>query len=106
MPQKIVSGMAKIQFNRAQLSNPTPAGLNRSIRIATIVLTIVMAWMPTNNIVPHHVQDILTPVFALLLAIANGIAPFFGVEINSKTVPIEDVTAMESHTAKEGDKTP
>lgn len=88
--------MADIKFSASQLTNPTPAGLNRWVRICTVIAASLIAWMPTNNVVPHHVQDILTPILALLMTIANGIAPFFGVEVSGKSVPIEDVTAMEA----------
>lgn len=90
--------MAPVKFNSAQLSNPTPAGLNRWVRVFTVIFASLIAWMPTNNVVPHNVQDVLTPILALLMTIANGIAPFFGIEVSGKTVPAEDVTAMEQHT--------
>lgn len=93
--------MAQVRFSSAQLGNPTPAGLNRWVRIFTVVVAALIAWMPTNNVVPHGVQDILTPILALLMTIANGIAPFFGIEVSGKTVPAGDVTAMEQHTGKQ-----
>ena len=89
--------MADIKFSAKQLNNPTPAGLNRGVRVFTVVAAALIAWMPTNNIVPLVVQDIITPVLGLLLTIANGIAPFFGIELdNQRTVKAKDVTSMET----------
>lgn len=92
--------MTQVKFNSSQLSNPTPAGLNRWVRVFTVVVAALIAWMPTNNVVPHNVQDVLTPILALLMTLANGIAPFFGIEVSGKSVPAEDVTAMETHDTK------
>ena len=88
--------MAQVKFNTAQLNNPTPAGLNRWVRVFTVIFAAVMAWMPTNNIIPNNVQNVITPIMGLLVTIANGIAPFFGIEISGNSVPAEDVTSMET----------
>lgn len=93
--------MADIKFSAKQLNNPTPAGLNRWVRVFTVVVAALIAWMPTNNVVPHNVQDVLTPILALLMTIANGIAPFFGVELNGSTVPSGDVTSIETHSDRD-----
>lgn len=93
--------MAQVRFNSAQLSNPTPAGLNRAVRVFTVVAGIFMGWMSTNNIIPPVAQSYISSILGLLIGIINGIAPFFGIEVSGKTVPAADVTAMETH-----DKTP
>lgn len=88
--------MAQVKFSTTQLSNPTPAGLNRAVRVFTVVAGIFMGWMATNNIIPSVIQGYISSILGLVIGIINGIAPFFGIEVSGKTVLSKDVTSMEN----------
>lgn len=84
-----------MNFGRKQLGKPTPAGLEFWAKIYIGVMGLFLAWMPTNNIVPHQAQDIVTPIANLVNSIVIFLLPFFGAEIDQKNVPIEDVKVVE-----------
>lgn len=87
--------MADVKFGPEQISKPTPANINKIVRILTVSGAIFMAWMATANIVGPHTKDVLNQVIGLLLGLSNGLAPLFGVQV-SGTVPAKDVTAIET----------
>jgi hypothetical protein len=91
--------MAEVKFGTGQVNNPTPAGINLWVRIFTIVGGIFIGWMQTTNLIGPMTQGAISSILGLLLAIVNGLAPLFGVDISSKTVPTEKVTAIDT---KEG----
>lgn len=84
-----------MNFGRKQLGKPTPASLEFWAKIYIGVMGLFLAWMPTNNIVPHGAQDIITPIANLINSIVIFMLPFFGAEINKDVVPIEDVKVAE-----------
>lgn len=86
--------MANLKFGREQLQNPTPAGINLTVRIFTITAGIFLGWMQTNNIIETHAQSLISSILGLLLALVNGIAPLFGVETSQQSIPKDNVTAM------------
>lgn len=88
--------MAEVKFGVSQIPNPTPARLERRVKIFIGVSGLILAWMPTNNIIPHNVQDIITPIINLSNSIMLFMLPYFGVEIERKTVPVEDVKVIET----------
>jgi hypothetical protein len=88
--------MAEVKFGTGQLGNPTPAKLERNVKIFIGVCGLILAWMPTNNIVPKNVQDIITPIANLINSILIFMLPYFGVQVDRKTVPVEDVKVMET----------
>ncbi len=88
--------MAEIKFGTKQIKNPTPASLDRGIKVFMVFSSAFIAWMPTNNLVPTNVQNVITPILALMMTLALGIAPLFGIETDRKTAPMEDVTTMET----------
>ena len=85
--------MAKLGLK--QYSNPTPAIWSNAIAIFTVVAGAVIGWIGTATFISAHTSTIIQSILGLLLTIANGLKPFIGVETNLKSVPIEDVTAME-----------
>lgn len=87
--------MADVKFGTAQISKPTPANINLAVRIFTVTASIFMAWMATANIVGPHTKDILNQILGLLLGLANGLAPLFGVQVTGN-IPAKDVTAVET----------
>lgn len=90
-----------MKFNLNQLNNPTPANVGRTVTIISVVLGIFVGWSASTNIIPHPADDIVNGIAGLLLAIANGIKPFFGVEVNGKTVRKEEVTEIDESVKKD-----
>lgn len=88
--------MAKVSFGTGQVSNPTPAGINLWVRVFTVVAGIFIGWMQTTNLIGPVTQGIISSILGLLLAIVNGLAPLFGVDVTGKTVPTEQVTAIDT----------
>lgn len=86
--------MANILFGVKQISKPTPANINRWVRVFTVTAAIFLAWMSTSNIVGPHSKDIINQVLGLALGLTNGLAPLFGVQL-SGSVPAEDVKSVE-----------
>lgn len=88
--------MAEIKFGWRQIINPTPAILNRGVRVATVIIAIFMAWMATASIVGPNTKNIWTQILGLILALINGIAPLFGIPLKDEPVPAKDVASVES----------
>lgn len=88
--------MATVSFGRSQMRNPSPAGLVFWVRLVTIISGIFMGWMQTASFIPSKSQAIISSILGLALALGNGVIPLFGVEVKTDSVPIEDVTAIET----------
>lgn len=87
-----------IKFGVSQASNPTPSRINIWVRVFTVAAATFMAWMATANVIGPNTKDVINQILGLLLGLANGLAPLFGIELTSgesKKVSIEDVSAME-----------
>ena len=87
--------MADVKFGADQINNPTPSNINFWVRLFTVVTAIFLGWISTANIVGPHTKDVLTQILGLALALSNGLAPLFGVEV-SGNVPAKDVTAVDT----------
>lgn len=87
--------MADVKFGPEQISKPTPANINLIVRIFTVAGAIFMAWIATANIVGPHTKDVLNQILGLLLGLANGLAPLFGVQVTGN-IPAKDVTAIDT----------
>lgn len=87
--------MAEIKFGRAQLKNPTPSKLADVIQVFTVVGSLVLAWIGTASFIPAYESGITQSILGLLIGIANGLKPFFGVKTNQENVPIDQVTEMD-----------
>jgi len=92
--------MADIKFGAAQVKNPTPSGVNLWVRVFTVSAGIFLLWMPSSGFINQHWQDILNSLLGLLLALANGLAPLFGIQLQSNTVSSKDVTAVDETAIK------
>jgi hypothetical protein len=88
--------MGNIKFGRSQLKNPTPANWAGFVKVFSVIAGIVIGWVGTQPFIPVETGTVIQSVLGLLLAIANGILPFFGVEVQGKTVNADDVTEMET----------
>lgn len=87
--------MASFEFGRKQFGRPTPANIGFTITLFSGIAGIVQTWMGTASYIPNGVSNVLISILGLLIAIANFLRPFFGVPIDTKTVPSEQVTEIE-----------
>lgn len=87
-----------VKFGSSQVSNPTPSKINLWVRVYTVVAGIFLGWMTTTNLIGPHTQNTMSSIIGLTLALCNGLAPLFGVELTpaQKRVPVEEVTAMDT----------
>lgn len=92
--------MADIKFGAAQVRNPTPSGINLWVRVFTVTAGIFLLWMPSSGLFNQHVQDVVNSLLGLLLALANGLAPLFGIQLGGNTVNVKDVSAVDESAAK------
>ena len=89
--------MANVTFGVPSISKPTPAGINKWVRVATVVIGIFLGWMNTNDLIPETSQDIINSLGGLILAIINGVAPLFGINLSAnEQVPQEDIKSMDN----------
>lgn len=89
--------MSEVKFGFQHLSKPTPAGLNRTVRVATVITGIFLAWMNTDNLIGEHAQHVINSLGGLLLGLSNGIAPLFGIQVSdSAVIPASEVKSMEN----------
>lgn len=87
-------------FGLTQISNPTPSIINLWARVITVVCGVFLAWMSTNDIVTPYWNHLLSGILGLVLALTNGLAPLFGVQISQSNVPTENVTAIDTDKQK------
>lgn len=88
--------MKEVKFGSKQYGNPTPVKVNNIVQVFTVIAAAVLAWVGTANFIPANVSTVIQSVLGLLITIANGLKPFFGVETNQKKVDIEDVGSMDT----------
>lgn len=89
--------MANVSFGLDQRKNPTPSGLNFWVRVFTVSAGVILVWMPTATFIPHKVEEVVGSILGVLVALANALAPFFGLDdLGKGKVPISQVTAMDS----------
>lgn len=84
-----------IKFNAKQLKNPTPSNISNIVAVSSVILGIVIGWLGTQNFIGVHTSTMLQSIGGLILAILNGVKPFFGVQPTGDVVPTENVTAMD-----------
>lgn len=91
--------MADVKFGTSQIKNPTPSRINLLVRIFNVVAGIFMGWMMTtpNGMIGLKTQGYISSILGLLIALVNGLAPLFGIELDRKTVPADQVTAMDDN---------
>lgn len=88
--------MADVKFGTKQLNNPTPSNINLWVRVFTVAAGVFMGWMATASVMGPNTKDILNSILGLLIGLVNGVAPLFGIDITSKSVPAEKVTAIDT----------
>jgi hypothetical protein len=82
-------------FGRQQINNPTPQWVILTVRITSILLSAVMVVIPQLNSVPTNVKGDAVTIMSGVILFLHGIAPLFGVQIDSPSVPTKDVTAVK-----------
>ena len=92
-----------VSFGRSQLKNPTPSGLSGWIKALTVIIGILIGWIGTAPFIPANTSTNIQSVLGLLLALGNGILPFFGVTTEQSQVPIDDVSEMKPDTDNKPD---
>lgn len=89
--------MAEVKFGVGQIQNPTPSKVILWVRVYTVVAAIFLGWMATFKYIGPNTKDLLNGLIGLSLAIFNGVAPLFGVNLSgSSYVKATEVTAMDS----------
>jgi hypothetical protein len=94
--------MADIKFGTGQVNNPTPSGINKWVRVFTVVAGAFIAWMATTNLMGPITKTEVAGIVGLAMGIVNGLAPLFGVDVPTNSVPTDRVTAID--TKPEEDK--
>jgi len=85
-----------MKFGQKQLAHPTPSQVLNFVRVTTVILSTFLGWLQTIDFIPANTIKIISGIAGLLLAILNGITPFFGVTPTGDSVPIEKVTSMDA----------
>lgn len=88
--------MAEVKFGTSQVNNPTPSGINLWVRVFTVVAGAFIAWMATTNLMGPVTKSEVAGAIGLAMGIVNGIAPLFGVDVQSRSVPTDKVTAIDT----------
>ena len=88
--------MSDVKFGKKQYSNPTPTTVNNIVQVFTVIAAALLAWIGTASFIPANVSTVLQSILGLLITIANGLKPFFGVETNEKKIDIEEVSSMDA----------
>lgn len=83
-----------MNFGPRQLKNPTPGNIVFWVRVYTVVAGIVLTSLASA---PFHLshEAFWNWFLSLTITISNGVAPLFGVPISTKTVPADQVVAMD-----------
>ena len=84
-----------MKFGASQLKHPTPSSVGNIIQVFTVVAACVLAWIGTASFIPANTSSVMQSILGLLIGIANGVKPFFGVKTTKETVDIENVSQME-----------
>lgn len=88
--------MADVKFGTSQVNNPTPSGINLWVRVFTVVSGAFITWMAMTNLMGPNTKVEVAGVIGTITTIINGLAPFFGVDIQSRSVPTDKVTAIDT----------
>ncbi len=84
-----------VLFGTKQLKNPTPSKVGNVIQVFTVLAACILAWIGTASFIPANTSSILQSILGLLIGIANGLKPFFGVQPTDEKIDVENVTQMD-----------
>jgi hypothetical protein len=88
----------KVKFGTKQFNNPTPSRINLWVRVFTVAAGVFMGWMATASLMGPNTKDIINSILGLLIGLTNGVAPLFGIDVSGKSIPGDQVTAMDNKT--------
>lgn len=88
--------MSTIKFGLGSFHKPIPAKVTRNLGISAFIFSTLNTWLMTAEFIPATLSSILQGLSGLGAMICLGLIPFFSVETSQKTVPIGDVSAMET----------
>ncbi len=83
------------KFGRQQLGKPTPASIGFKITIISVICPVIILWLTTATYIPNIVSNITSSILSLIVALANVLKPFFGVNVEENSIPTEDVKEVE-----------
>ncbi len=88
--------MKDVKFGRQQWGKPTPAKIGFIVMLVSAIAGGLQLWMGTASYIPTKISEILQSILGLIIMLANILRPFFGVPVDSKTVPADKVTEIET----------
>jgi hypothetical protein len=83
-------------FGTQQINKPTPQWVILAVRIISISSGALIAWVAQTNLLPQSAKNEIGLALGSIVSIVHLLAPMFGVQIDSATVPTQDVTAVKS----------
>lgn len=87
-------------FGRKHFGKPTPAKVGFTVTLISVIAAAVQSWVMTADFIPSYWAKIISGVLGLIILVSNAIKPFFGVAIDTKTVPADRVTEIETKPDK------
>lgn len=88
--------MAEIKFGIKSLKKPIPAKTTRRLGIMAFVLSSLSALVGSLNFIPADLSSALQQILSWAASLCLGLIPFYGVEIDKKSVPIEQAAVIET----------
>lgn len=85
-------------FGLSQRKKPTPERVTIIIDVVCSCMAGFIGWSATNDIMNAKLENVLTASFALLIIVIPRLKPLWGVDVQSKTVPVEKVTGIDTDT--------
>lgn len=95
-------GQVKPKFGWSQRFNPTPKRAEVLIDFSCDVLSAISGFLVAVTFVPASFSNVASPIISILLVpILRRAKMLFGVEINKKTVPTEQVEVIDQSAKKD-----
>lgn len=89
--------MADVKFNINQWKKPTPRGIERTVKIITVLVAVFGMWLSHTGLLSVDVKEELAFDAGLITTALHLIAPFFGIDIDdSKKIPAKDIDVMQN----------
>lgn len=85
-------------FGLSQRNKPTPAKVNIIFGVIGSMIAFLISWSATNDIMNPKLENALTAIGGLIIGLMPIIKPLWGVDVESKTVPSDKVTAIDTDT--------
>lgn len=92
--------MAEVKFGRRQIGKPMPAGLAFWARFYSAVAGILLVGLETAPFITQGMQAMFSWILGITIAIANIMPAYFGVQTSGESVPVDQVTSMETNKAE------